>query len=78
MPGDDAPGARPYRPRIIDRALRTGLDNFPGMLITGPRAAGKTRTGLEFSASQLRLDDPDDQDLCRADPIAAATGQPYC
>ena len=76
MPGDGAPGARPYRPRIIDRALRTGLDNFPGMLITGPRAAGKTRTGLEFSASQLRLDDPDDQDLCRADPIAAATGQP--
>lgn len=75
MPGDGAPGARPYRPRMIDRAIRTGLDNFPGMLITGPRAVGKTRTGLEFSASQLRLDDPDDRYLCRADPMAATTGE---
>lgn len=46
------------------------------MLVTGPRAVGKTRTGLEFAASLLRLDDPDDRDLCKADPMAATEGRP--
>lgn len=69
-------GARPYVDRIVDRTLRTGLAHFAGMLITGPRAVGKTRTGLEFAASQIRLDDPDDRNLCRADPMDAIAAEP--
>ena len=74
--GRDRTGTRPYAARIIDRTLRTGLENFARMLITGPRAVGKTRTSLEYAASQLRLDDPDDRDLCEADPMAAIGGEP--
>ncbi len=73
---NEAPVARPYLPRIADRILRRSLRVFPGMLVTGPRAVGKTRTGLEFAASLLRLDDPDDRDLCKADPMAATEGRP--
>ncbi len=58
-------------PRIVDATLSAGLHNFAGILITGPRAVGKTRTGLRFAASQLRLDDPDDRHLCQADPMGA-------
>lgn len=76
MPDRGESGGTPYSPRIVDRTLRRGLDNFPGMMITGPRAVGKTRTGLEFSASQRRLDDAADRDLCAADPMAAITGAP--
>ena len=72
----DQTDTRPYTARIIDRTLRTGLENFAGMLITGPRAVGKTRSGLEHAASQLRLDDPDDRELCEADPMAAIGGEP--
>lgn len=74
--GPAAASARPYVDRIVDRTLRTGLKHFPGMLITGPRAVGKTRTGLELAASQLRLDDPDDRNLCLADPMGAIRGEP--
>ena len=75
-PGPAAASARPYVDRIVDRSLRTGLTHFAGMLMTGPRAVGKTRTGLEFAASQLRLDDSDDRNLCRADPMGAIRGEP--
>ena len=67
---------RPYIPRIVDSAIRRGLASYPGMLVTGPRAVGKTSTGLRFAASQLRLDDPDDRHLCRADPMSAIERQP--
>ena len=73
-PGGIAP--RPYTPRIVDRILGRSLRVFPGMLVTGPRAVGKTRTGLEFGVSQLRLDDPDDRELYEADPMAATEGDP--
>jgi hypothetical protein len=76
IPGTTMAGARPYVSRIVDRTLKTGLAHFAGMLMTGPRAVGKTRTGLEFAASQLRLDDPDDRNLCRADPTGAIAGEP--
>lgn len=76
LSGTPVVGARPYLDRIVDQTLGSGLKHFAGMLMTGPRAVGKTRTGLEFCASQLRLDDPDDQNLCRADPMGAITGEP--
>lgn len=74
--GTPVVGARPYVDRIVDRTLETDLAHFAGMLMTGPRAVGKTRTGLEFCASQLRLDDPDDRNLCRADPMGAIRNEP--
>jgi len=74
--GTAAVGQRPYVERIVDQALRTGLAHFAGMLMTGPRAGGKTRTGLELAASDLRLDDPDDSNLCKADPMGAVKGKP--
>ncbi len=68
-------GERPYVDRIVDQALTTGLAHFAGMFVTGPRAVGKTRTGLEFCASRLQLDDPDDRNLCQADPMGAIKGE---
>lgn len=74
---DQAPGGNPaYRPRMIDRTLRQGLAAFPGIMITGPRAVGKSRTGLEFAASHLPLDDPEHLELCEIDPMGALSGDP--
>ncbi len=48
-----------------------------GVLLTGPRGVGKTRTGAEVARSQLHLSDPGDRAAASADPIAAITTGRY-
>ncbi|STC69794.1 ATP-binding protein [Corynebacterium pilosum] len=48
----------PYRPRIIDRQLTSLLQSVGAVVIEGPRACGKTRTGMQFSNSAVFFDDP--------------------
>ena len=45
-----------YRTRIIDQALADALITFGAVILEGPRAVGKTTTGLRHAASSVRLD----------------------
>lgn len=67
----------PYIPRILDGVLNTALRAHKGVMITGPRGVGKTRTGVETARSQIRLDDPGDRNRAEADPMAAVSTGPY-
>lgn len=60
-----------YLPRVLDQNLADRLDNFPALLISGPRAAGKTTSAMRLAASMLRLDTPAVAEVVRADPDAA-------
>lgn len=67
----------PYIPRILDGVLHDVLNAHRGVLITGLRGAGKTRTGIEITRSQLHLDEPQDLNLTQADPVAALARDRY-
>lgn len=60
-----------YRPRLVDGLLAHLLAGLPAVLVVGPRACGKTTTGRRHVQGMLRLDQPADADLVRADPDAA-------
>lgn len=45
-----------YRSRVADRELESALAAVGWVLIEGPRACGKTWTGLRFAKSAVRLD----------------------
>lgn len=60
-----------YRPRRADPRLAELLGTFPAVLVTGPRAAGKTTTAARQAAEVVRLDQPAQAEVFRADPDAA-------
>lgn len=45
-----------YRPRIVEAQVSTRLRTHGAVLITGPKAVGKTTTARRFAASEVRLD----------------------
>ncbi|MBX3141063.1 MAG: ATP-binding protein [Trueperaceae bacterium] len=45
-----------YLPRIVDRAIAEALKSFGAVILQGPRAVGKTTSGLHAAASSVRLD----------------------
>ncbi|GAA4380533.1 ATP-binding protein [Agromyces bauzanensis] len=47
----------PYLPRVADTLVADRLAAMGGVLIEGPRASGKTETGLHHAASFVRLDE---------------------
>ncbi len=65
-----------YLPRLLDGRLSELFAQLPALLITGPRAAGKTTTGRRHAASIVRLDREAEAAAFRADPDAALRGQP--
>ena len=60
-----------YVPRVLDPVLADLLTDLPALLITGPRAAGKTTSAARMAASVLRLDRPAVAQAVGADPDAA-------
>lgn len=60
-----------YTPRMLDSLLWELLRELPAVMVTGPRAAGKTTTAARLAASVVRLDHPPEAALFRADPDAA-------
>lgn len=45
-----------YRRRLADDLVRKALETFGAVIIQGPRAVGKTTSGLQLAASSVRLD----------------------
>jgi uncharacterized protein len=66
-----------YLPRLVDPLLTDLLADHPAVLLTGPRASGKTTTGRQHSTGRLRLDRPAEAAVARADPDAALADGPF-
>lgn len=59
--------SEPYLPRIVDGVIADLLRDFPGILLTGPRATGKTTSAARHAASIVRLDNSDQAKAFRND-----------
>jgi predicted AAA+ superfamily ATPase len=60
-----------YKPRLLDELLSELLAQLPALMITGPRATGKTTTAARLVQSEVRLDRAAEAAAFRADPDAA-------
>ena len=66
-----------YFPRIVDETLAEHLRTFGGVVLQGPRAAGKSETAGQFAASSIRLDaDPALAALAETSPGSILDGAP--
>lgn len=65
------PSAPDYRPRFVDLLLAETLDEFPAVMLVGPRAVGKSTTAERHAATVVRLDRPNEAAIFEADPDAA-------
>lgn len=64
-----------YWPRVIDPLLERNLAGIGGVLLDGPRAAGKSKTASQHSASSVRLDtDPQVRQLALLAPQEVLQG----
>jgi len=60
-----------YQPRMVDELLLELMADFPAVVITGPRATGKTTTAARLARSLVRLDRNVEAEAFRADPDSA-------
>lgn len=60
-----------YVPRLVDPLLDELFVELPALLVTGPRAAGKTTTAARHASTLVRLDREAEAGAFRADPDAA-------
>ena len=57
-----------YRDRLIDEVLSKTMNGLPAVMITGPRACGKTTTARRHARQVVRLDRPREAFAFEADP----------
>jgi hypothetical protein len=62
---------RPYVRRLVDRTIATYFAELPALMLTGPRAAGKTTTAAQHARRVVRLDQPAEAITFRDDPDVA-------
>ncbi|HEX4703028.1 MAG TPA: DUF4143 domain-containing protein [Pseudonocardiaceae bacterium] len=60
-----------YRQRLVDPLLVDLLRELPALSLQGPRASGKTTTAIRHARTVVRLDQPREAGVFRADPDAA-------
>ncbi len=60
-----------YVPRLVDPLLAELVAEHPAILLTGPRACGKTTSAMRLAATTVRLDVPARAAVFAADPDAA-------
>lgn len=65
-----------YTERLVDRRLARLFGELPAILITGPRATGKTTTARRHASAVVRLDRAAEAAAFHADPDAALSTQP--
>lgn len=63
-----------YRRRVVDNELDELLAGVAAISIEGPRAVGKTQTGLERAGTIFRLDDAATRAVIAADPQRVTQG----
>lgn len=59
---------RHLQPRLLEPLLRELVAEVPAVMVTGPRASGKTTLARQVAASVLRLDEPATGSAVAADP----------
>jgi predicted AAA+ superfamily ATPase len=67
-------GPTAYQRRIVDDELDELQKDLAAIAIEGPKAVGKTRTGLERAKTVHRLDDPAQLAVAEADPARLLEG----
>lgn len=60
-----------YRRRLVDGLIDELLAELPAVMVTGPRATGKTTTAARHAASVVHLDRPAEAAVFNADPDVA-------
>lgn len=66
----------PYRARLIDPVIDVLFEQLPALMLVGPRASGKTRTGERRAASVVRLERALEAVAFEVDPDAALRDRP--
>ncbi|HZR00119.1 MAG TPA: DUF4143 domain-containing protein [Chloroflexota bacterium] len=66
----------PYVPRLLDGRIQSLFASLPALLVTGPRATGKTTLAARHAATVVRLDNEAEAVAFRADPDATLRGLP--
>lgn len=65
-----------YIPRFMDSRLRTELEAWPAVVITGPRGVGKTTTALQVVESDIDLSQPQQRQVFMLDMESALRAAP--
>jgi predicted AAA+ superfamily ATPase len=64
-----------YRRRVVDDELDELFAGLPAIALEGPKAAGKTATGLRRARTIHRLDDDAERSILQADPSRLLEGE---